>query len=85
MPVISRFHGITIKMYFRQKEHNPTHIHAICGDYVGIFSIENGEMIEGDISIKGQQLIKDFVDYYRDRLVYMWETQEFEMLPPIEA
>ena len=85
MPVISRFHGITIKMYFRQKEHNPPHIHAICGDYVGIFSVETGEMIEGDISIKGQQLIKEFVDYYRDRLVYMWETQEFEMLPPIEA
>ena len=29
MPVISRFHGITIKMYLRQKEHNPPHIHAI--------------------------------------------------------
>jgi hypothetical protein len=26
MPVISRFHGITIKMYLRQKEHNPPHI-----------------------------------------------------------
>ena len=26
MPVIARFFGITIKMYLRQKEHNPPHI-----------------------------------------------------------
>lgn len=29
MPVISRFYGIIIRMYFLQKEHNPPHIHAI--------------------------------------------------------
>ncbi len=33
MPVISRFNGIAIKMYLRQKEHNPPHIRAIYGDY----------------------------------------------------
>lgn len=35
MPVISKFYGIVIKMYFRQKEHNPPHIHAFYGEYVG--------------------------------------------------
>ena len=29
MPVISRFYGIIIKMYFFDSEHNPPHIHAI--------------------------------------------------------
>ncbi|WP_302272727.1 DUF4160 domain-containing protein [Brachyspira aalborgi] len=29
MPIISRFYGIIIKMYFQQKEHNPPHFHAI--------------------------------------------------------
>lgn len=28
MPEISRFYGITIKMYFLSSEHNPPHIHA---------------------------------------------------------
>lgn len=37
MPVISRFRGIVIKMYLKQKEHNPPHIHAIYGDYIGMF------------------------------------------------
>ena len=58
MPVIARFFGITIKMYLRQKEHNPPHIHAIYGDYSGLFSIESGEMYEGDIPSKEQKLIK---------------------------
>lgn len=84
MPVISRFLGITIKMYFRQKEHNPPHIHAICGDTIGLFSISNGEMFEGDISGKNQQYVKDFIEYYREELIQMWNLQQFEVLPPLE-
>ena len=34
MPVLSRFYGIIIRMYFIQAEHNPPHIHAIYGDDV---------------------------------------------------
>lgn len=52
MPVIARFHGIVIKMYLRQKEQNPPHIHAIYGECVGMFSLENGEMFEGDVPVK---------------------------------
>ena len=64
MPVISRFSGIIIKMYLRQSEHNPPHIHAICGEYAGIFSIADGEMFEGDIPSKEQRLIQKFIDRY---------------------
>lgn len=84
MPVISRFHGIVIKMYLRQKEHNPPHIHAISGDCIGLFSLPNGEMFEGDICIKEQKLIKRFIDVYGEELLKMWETQQFRTLPPIE-
>lgn len=84
MPVISRFYGIVIKMYLRQKEHNPPHIHAIYGDYIGMFSLKDGEMFEGDIPTKGQKLVQEFIERYRDKLYKMWETQEFEVLPPIE-
>ena len=34
MPVLARFYGIVIKMYFLQGEHNPPHIHAIYNDDV---------------------------------------------------
>lgn len=84
MPVISRFYGIVIKMYLRQKEHNPPHIHAIYGECIGVFSLQNGEMFEGDIPLKGQALVKSFIEHYKERLLIMWETQQFEVLPPIE-
>lgn len=84
MPVISRFEGIVIKMYLREKEHNPPHIHAIYGEYIGVFSLQDGEMYQGDLPIKEQRLVKDFIEFYRDKLIAMWETQQFEMLPMIE-
>jgi len=84
MPVISRFYGITIKMYLRHKEHNPPHIHAIYGDYIGLFSLRDGEMFEGDLPSKGRTLVKEFILHYKKNLISMWETQEFEALPPLE-
>lgn len=84
MPVISRFHGITIKMYLRKKEHNPPHIHAIYGEYIGMFSLADGDMFEGDIPLKEQKLIKRFIESNRMELLKMWKTQRFEKLPPVE-
>lgn len=84
MPVISRFHGIVIKMYLRQKEHNPPHVHAIYGEYMGMFSLLDGEMFEGDIPAKEQKLVNTFVLRYGDELLEMWTTQQFSTLEPIE-
>lgn len=71
-------------MYLRQKEHNPPHIHAIYGDCVGMFSLQDGEMFEGDLPIRAQERVTRFIRHYRERLLLMWETQEFEVLPPVE-
>lgn len=84
MPVISRFHGIVIKMYLRRKEHNPPHIHAIYGEYIGMFSLSDGEMFEGDIPSKEQKLIRSFALKYKEELLKMWETQQFTTLEPLE-
>lgn len=58
MPVISRFRGIILRMYLRQKEHNPPHIHAQYGDSVGLFFLENGEMFEGDLDKKMRSFLR---------------------------
>lgn len=84
MPVIGRFYGIAIKMFLRQKEHEPPHIHAIYGEYIGMFNISDGKMFNGDMPVKGQKLVEEFINHYRDRLLQMWEKQDFELLPPVE-
>ena len=55
MPVISRFYGMTIKMYLLGKEHNPPHIHALYGDYNGVIDIQTLDMIEGDLPLQGPE------------------------------
>lgn len=84
MPVISRFYGIVIKMYYKQREHNPPHVHAIYGEYMGMFSLLTAEMFEGNIPMREQTLVKKFIEQNREKLKQMWETQAFEMLPVLE-
>lgn len=60
MPVISRFYGIIIKMYFQQKEHNPPHFHAIYGEYVGVVDINELKIIEGDLPSKASSMVLEW-------------------------
>ncbi len=80
MPVISRFYGMVIKMYFIASEHNPPHIHVIYGEYIGILDIRNSEMITGDLLA----IAKEWTSRNKDALLQMWQTQDIKPLPPIE-
>ncbi|MDR0685663.1 MAG: DUF4160 domain-containing protein [Spirochaetaceae bacterium] len=84
MPVISRFFGMIIKMYFRQSEHNPPHIHVIYGEYVGLIDIQTFEMFEGDLPSRALSLVKEWMSLHKDELVQIWNTQNFVELPPLE-
>ena len=83
MPEISRFYGIVIKMFFKPKEHEPSHIHALYGEYVGIFDLQSMEMTEGDLPKKAQELIKEWLYKNQEELSKMWETQKLRKLPPL--
>ena len=84
MPEISRFYGIVIKMFFKPKEHEPSHIHALYGEYVGVFDLNTSEMIDGDLPQKAQALVKEWLQSNSVKLQKMWETQKIEKLPPLE-
>jgi len=84
MPVIARFYGIVVKMYFRQSEHGVPHIHAIYGEFNAVFAIESTEMLEGDLPVRAQRLIREWVEQYRGDLLDMWNGQEFRQLPGLE-
>ena len=83
MPEISRFYGIIIKMFFKPKEHEPSHIHALYGEYIGIFNIKTMEMIQGDLPTKAQELIKEWLQLHNDALQEMWDSQQLHKLPPL--
>ena len=84
MPELSRFYGIVIKMFFLKREHNPPHIHAIYGDYLGEFNIQTGEVIQGDLPGKAVHMIQEWIGLHRDTLLDIWQSQRFRKLPPLE-
>ncbi len=84
MPVIARFYGIVIKMYFSQSEHGIPHFHAIYGEYNAVFDIQTLEMLEGDLPVRAQKLVKEWATQYQQELLQMWNSNEFKRLPGLE-
>ena len=83
MPTISTFYGITVKMYFRQSEHNPPHIHATYSGHSVVIDINTFRVLEGEVPTRALMLIMEWMSKYRDKLLEMWETQEFEKIDPL--
>ena len=84
MPEVSRFYGIVIKMFFKPKEHEPSHIHALYGEHIGIFNIQSLEMTEGDLPLKAQSLVTEWLQTHKDELQQMWDSQTIRKLPPLQ-
>ena len=84
MPVLSRFYGIIIRMYFQQSEHNPPHIHAIYGEHVAAVDIQNGNVLEGYLPTKALEMVREGISIHKDDLAKIWDTQEFKQLSPLE-
>ncbi len=84
MPVISRFYGIVIRMYFQQAEHNPPHIHALYGEDVAAIVIATGEVLEGHLPPKALSMVREWAGLHKNDLLRMWETQEFKPVSPLE-
>lgn len=84
MPVLSRFYGIVIKMYFLQGEHNPPHIHAIYNDDLAAIDFMTGNVLEGYLPPKAMKMVLEWIEINRNDLQEIWKTQEFKKLPPLE-
>lgn len=83
MPEISRFYGIIIKMFIKPREHEPSHLHALYGEYVGIFDLQTMNMTEGDLPGKAQELVKEWMENNQSELLEMWDSQNYHKLPPL--
>ena len=84
MPVLSRFYGIIIRMYFKQSEHNPPHIHAIYGEDVAVIDFQTGNVLDGYLPPKAMELVNQWVNLHKDELKKVWDTQEFIKIAPLE-
>lgn len=84
MPVLSRFYGIIIRMYFQQSEHNPPHIHAIYGENVAAIDFQEKKIIEGELPKKALELVIEWITIHEKELKEIWDTQDFKSIKPLE-
>lgn len=84
MPVLSRFYGIIIRMYFLQSEHTPPHIHAIYNEDVAAIDLMIGKVLDGYLPNKALEMVREWISMHKDTLMEIWKTQEFRQIPPLE-
>ena len=82
MPIISRFFGIIVYMFW--KEHAPPHFHAKYGDDEIVIHIESGK-INGFMSKRAIKMIQNWRKLHKKELLEDWKrTEEKEALSAIK-
>lgn len=82
MPSISMFYGIIIYMFFfDNKKHHRPHIHANYGEYDAVITIDDGEVIQGELPKNKMKLVQAWLEIHKDELLANWKLA-VEGLPP---
>ena len=86
MPIISRFFGIIIRMFFN--EHAPPHFHAEYGEYRATIDIRSLAIINGKLPRRAAELVLDWAELHQDELLRDWDLcqnhQQPDIIQPLE-
>lgn len=83
MPTISRFHGIAIEMYWN--DHPIPHFHAFAAGRTARVSIDNQELLEGDLPRRQLRMVCKWAAVHQKELEENWRrARDREKLEPIE-
>jgi hypothetical protein len=89
MPVISAFYGVTILMfYFDDRRHRLPHIHAQYGEFEAVISVDDGDVLEGDLPKSKMKLVQAWIEIHKDELLANWQSavkgQEVSKIEPLK-
>jgi hypothetical protein len=74
MPVISLFQGLIIYMYYLDnKQHKMPNIHVKYNDESAVYSIPEGNLLEGGLPKAKEKLILAWIELRREDLVANWQ------------
>jgi hypothetical protein len=74
MAIISMFYGIIISMYyFDNRKHKLPHIHVKYQGEQAIFTIPEGELLEGEMKASKRKLVEAWIEIHQDELMADWE------------
>lgn len=70
MPIISRFFGVTIRMFYG--DHHPPHFHAIYGEFELIVGISPVKIIKGKGPMRIRSIVLEWAAMHQDELLENW-------------
>ena len=79
MPIISRFFGIIIRMFFN--EHAPPHFHAEYAEHRAMINIRTLELMEGKLPRRALELVLDWAELHQDELLADWDLCQQHQQP----
>lgn len=83
MPVISRFYGISIMIFF--KDHNPPHFHAKYEGQIAVFDIKSHRVLAGELPPQAIRLVREWAKLHEKELLENWKrAQTDKQLKSIE-
>ncbi len=82
MPEISRFLGITVQMYYNDRE--PPHFHVRYSGQKALIAIETVSLLQGSLSPRALGLVSEWASLHREELMEDWNLARAEaQLNPI--
>ena len=85
MPIISRFFGIVVFIFWR--DHAPPHFHANYQDSEVTIDIETGE-VTGQMSSRALRMLEEWRQMHKDELLADWRLaeakQSLKKIEPLE-
>ena len=82
MPEISRFFGIIIRMFAEaDSPHHIPHFHAYYQEQVGIYSLDNLELIGGILPRRQQRLVEAWAELHLAELLADWQLLQHGKKP----
>jgi hypothetical protein len=86
MPEVSRFYGISIRLFFR--DHPPTHFHAFYGEFEAIIEISSGRLQKGYLPNTALHLVDTWRILHLEELQQDWDRARQKLpllpIPPLE-
>jgi hypothetical protein len=86
VPIVSRFYGIAIQMFF--KEHGIPHFHARYGEQIAVFAIESLERLRGSLPARADRLVREWAELHQTELLRNWERaragEPLEQIEPLQ-
>ncbi|MDR3296653.1 MAG: DUF4160 domain-containing protein [Prevotellaceae bacterium] len=74
MAAISMFFGLVIYLYFEDnKTHHLPHIHVKYQDENAVFSIPDGQLLEGNLKSNKMKLVHAWIEIHAEELLADWD------------